>query len=70
MLYAGGARKLRQLEYDHPELYNDTKSAQVEPKKRLQLNFIDYFEKVTYKRHSKTKNQESANRIKDAFQVF
>jgi len=52
MLYADGVRKLRQREYDHADLYNDSESAQAEQKKRLQENFIDYFEKVTYKRHS------------------
>jgi integrase len=52
MLYADGVRKLRQREYDHSDLYNDTESAQAEQKERLQQNFIDYFTKVTYKRHS------------------
>lgn len=52
MLYADGVRKLRQREFDHADLYSDTESAQVEQKERLQHNFIEYFKKVTYKRHS------------------
>lgn len=52
MLYADGVRKLRQREYDHADLYNDTESTQAEQKERLQQNFIGYFEKVAYKRHS------------------
>ncbi|MBN2595880.1 MAG: site-specific integrase [Marinifilaceae bacterium] len=52
MLYADGIRKLRQREYDHADLYNNTENAQVERKERLQHNFIEYFEKVTFKRHT------------------
>lgn len=52
MLYADGVRKLRQREYDHADLYNDTENARAEQKERLQQNFIGYFEKVAYKRHS------------------
>lgn len=52
MLYADGVRKLRQREYDHADLYNDTENARAEQKERLQQNFIGYFEKVSYKRHS------------------
>jgi hypothetical protein len=57
MLYADGVRKLRQREYDHADLYSDSESAQAERNKRLQHNFIDYFEKVTYKRHANTKTK-------------
>lgn len=52
MLYADGVRRLRQREYDHADLYNDTENAQTERKERLQHNFIEYFEKVTFKRHA------------------
>ena len=52
MLYADGVRKLRQREYDHADLYSDSETVQAEQKERLQHNFIEYFEKVTIKRHA------------------
>jgi integrase len=52
MLYADGIRKLRQREYDNADLYSDTESAQAEQKERLQQNFMEYFKKVTIKRHA------------------
>ena len=51
MIYADGVRKLRQREYDNADLYSDTETAQAEQKERLQQNFIEYFDKVTAKRH-------------------
>lgn len=51
MIYADGVRKLRQREYDNADLYSDAETAQAEQKERLQQNFIEYFEKVTSKRH-------------------
>lgn len=61
MLYADGVRKLRQREYDHADLYSDTESAQVEQKERLQQNFIEYFEKVTFKRHANSSKSIQIN---------
>jgi integrase len=52
MLYADGVRKLRQREYDNADLYSDTESAQAEQKERLQQNFLEYFKKITTKRHA------------------
>lgn len=52
MLYADGVRKLRQREYDQADLYSDTESARAKQKERLQQNFIEYFEKLTFKRHA------------------
>jgi len=51
MIYADGVRKLRQREYDNVELYSDAETEQAEQKERLQQNFIEYFDKVTAKRH-------------------
>jgi len=51
MIYADGVRKLRQREYDNADLYSDAETAQAEQKERLQQNFIEYFDKVTAKRH-------------------
>lgn len=52
MLYADGVRKLRQKEYDNVGLYSDTEMAQAEQQERLQENFIEYFKKITIKRHA------------------
>jgi len=51
MIYADGVRKLRQREYDNVDLYSDAETEQAEQKERLQQNFIEYFDKVTAKRH-------------------
>lgn len=51
MIYADGVRKLRQREYDNADLYSDAETAQAEQKERLQQNFIEYFDRVTAKRH-------------------
>lgn len=61
MLYADGVRKLRQREYDHADLYSDTESAKAEQKERLQHNFIEYFEKITYKRHANSSRSIQIN---------
>ncbi|MDP2336793.1 MAG: site-specific integrase, partial [Bacteroidota bacterium] len=52
MIYADGVRKLRQREYDNADLYSDAETEQAEQKERLQQNFIEYFDKVTAKRHA------------------
>jgi integrase len=51
MIYADGVRKLRQREYNNVDLYSDAETEQAEQKERLQQNFIEYFDKVTAKRH-------------------
>ena len=51
MIYADGVRKLRQREYDNADLYSDAETAQAEQKERLQQNFIEFFDRVTAKRH-------------------
>jgi len=52
MIYSDGLRKLRQREYDNADLYSDAETAQAEQKERLQQNFIEYFDKVTVRRHA------------------
>jgi integrase len=52
MIYADGVRKLRQREYDNADLYSDAETEQAEQKERLQQNFIEYFDKVTVRRHA------------------
>jgi len=53
MIYADGARKLRQREYDNADLYSDTETAQAEQKERLQHNFIEYMETIIKKRQAR-----------------
>jgi len=52
MIYADGVRELRQREYNNVDLYSDAETEQAEQKERLQQNFIEYFDKVTTKRHA------------------
>lgn len=52
-IFADNVRNLRQHEYDSAELYTDTDQEMVEKKAKGQINFIDYFAKVTETRHKK-----------------
>ncbi len=61
ILYADGMRKLRQREYDNIDLYNDKESEQAEQNERLQQNFIDYFEKITYKHQANSSKSKIIN---------
>lgn len=72
MLYADGVRKLRQREYDHADLYNDTESAKVERKERSQHNFIEYFEKLILKRHANSSKSILVNwqRTNELLKIF
>jgi len=72
MLYADGVRKLRQREYDHADLYNDIESAQVEQNERSQHNFIEYFEKLIFKRHANSSKSIQVNwqRTNELLKIF
>lgn len=72
MLYADGVRKLRQREYDNIDLYSDTETAHVKQKERLQHSFIQYFEKVTFKRHANSSKSIQVNwqRANDFLKLF
>jgi integrase len=72
MLYADGVRKLRQREYDNADLYSDTESAQAEQKERLQQNFMEYFKKITIKRHANSSQSILINwqRTSDFLKLF
>jgi integrase len=61
ILYADGARKLRQREYDNADLYSDTETAQAEQKERSQQNFIKYFDTVIQKRHARSSESIRTN---------
>lgn len=72
MLYADGVRKLRQREYDHADLYNETESAKVEQLEKSQHNFIEYFEKLILKRHGNSSKSIQVNwqRVHELLQIF
>lgn len=53
-IFADNVRNIRQHEYDNAELYTDTDQATVEKRAKGQVNFIDYFAKVTETRHRKS----------------
>ena len=50
-IYADGVRSLRQREYDNADLYTEKEAEQVEHNQRQQIDFIDYFQKVSKERH-------------------
>ncbi len=50
-IYADGVRKLRQQEYDNLELYTEKEAEIAEQNQRQQLDFIEYFLKVSKVRH-------------------
>nr|WP_320118484.1 site-specific integrase [uncultured Marinifilum sp.] len=72
MLYADGVRKLRQREYDHADLYNETESEKAEQRERSQYNFIEYFEKLIFKRHANSSKSIQVNwqRTLELLQIF
>lgn len=61
MLYADEIRKLRQKEYDKMDLYSDSENLLVEQKEKGQENFIEYFNRVLTKRHSKSSKSIQVN---------
>ena len=50
-LFADGVRNLRQKEYDNADLYTEKEAELVVQNQRLQIDFIDYFLKVSKDRH-------------------
>ena len=50
-LFADGVRNLRQKEYDNADLYTEKEAELAVQNQRLQIDFIDYFLKVSKERH-------------------
>jgi hypothetical protein len=50
-IYADGVRSLRQREFDNSDLYTEKEAEQVELNQRQQIDFIDFFQKVSKERH-------------------
>ena len=65
-------RNLRQHEYDSAELYTDTDQEMVEKKAKGQVNFIDYFAKVTETRHKKSSKSiiVNWNRVHELMKIY
>ena len=51
-IYADNVRKLRQHEYDNQSLYTDKESEIAAQNERSEQDFIEYFKKITYTRHT------------------
>ena len=71
-IFADNVRNLRQHEYDSAELYTDTDQEMVEKKAKGQVNFIDYFAKVTETRHKKSSTSiiVNWNRVQELMKIY
>lgn len=71
-IFADNVRNLRQHEYDSAELYTDTDQEMVEKKTKGQVNFIDYFAKVTETRHKKSSKSiiVNWNRVQELMKIY
>lgn len=71
-IFVDNVRNLRQHEYDSAELYTDTDQEMVEKKAKGQVNFIDYFAKVTETRHKKSSKSiiVNWNRVQELMKIY
>ena len=71
-IFADNVRNIRQHEYDNAELYSETDQAMVEKRAKGQVNFIDYFAKVTETRHRKSSKSIIVNweRVHELLKIY
>lgn len=71
-IFADNVRALRQHEFDNAALYTETDKAQAEQNARAQENFIDYFQKVSDKRHRTSSDsiRVNWNRVKELLKLY
>jgi len=71
-VYADGMRSVRQREYDNADLYTEKEAEQVEHNQRQQIDFIDYFQKVTKERHRNSSQSIIVNwvRVGELLKLF
>lgn len=71
-IYADNIRKLRQHEYDNAALYTDKESELAEQNERSQCNFLEYFKKITIKRHKNSSQSIIVNwtRVYELLKLF
>jgi len=71
-IYADNVRKLRQHEYDNAALYTDKESELAEQNERSQCNFLEYFNKITIKRHKNSSQSIIVNwtRVYELLKLF
>ena len=62
-VYADGFRSIRQKEYDNADLYTEKESELAAQNKRLQIDFIEYFSKVSKERHRNSSQSIIVKRI-------
>lgn len=71
-VYADGMRSVRQREFDNADLYTEKEAEQVEHNQRQQIDFIDYFKKVTKERHRNSSQSIIVNwvRVGELIKLF
>jgi len=71
-VYADGMRSVRQREFDNADLYTEKEAEQVEHNQRQQIDFIDYFKKVTKERHRNSSQSIIVNwvRVGELLKIF
>jgi integrase len=71
-VYADGMRSVRQREFDNADLYTEKEAEQVEQNQRQQIDFIDYFQKVTKERHRNSSQSIIVNwvRVGELLKIF
>ena len=71
-IYADGVRGLRQREFDNSDLYTEKEAEQVELNQRQQIDFIDFFQKVSKERHRNSSESIIINwgRVGELLKVF
>ena len=71
-VYADGYRSIRQKEYDNADLYTEKESELAAQNKRLQIDFIEYFSKVSKERHRNSSQSiiVNWNRVGELLKLF
>lgn len=71
-LYADGVRSLRQREFDNSDLYTEKEAELVEQNQRQQIDFINYFQKVSKERHRNSSEsiRVNWNRVYEILKTF
>ncbi len=71
-VYADGVRSIRQKEYDNADLYTDKEAELAVQNQRQQIDFIEYFSKVSLERHRNSSEsiRVNWNRVVEFLKLF
>jgi integrase len=71
-VYADGVRSIRQREYDNADLYTDKEAELAVQNQRQQIDFIEYFSKVSLDRHRNSSEsiRVNWNRVAELLKLF